>query len=122
MNWKQIYTASTPEEQLDNLHEMLKMIETRKTRKILVRGRLIRDRRRVQFAHFLSDRRRGKYIPFFGLYKLALWMLLLAMTAATWTLLWHSPAQGAPILAAYLGTVLMIFTIKPTRKRQLQIT
>ncbi len=117
MNWKQIYTASTPEEQLENLNDMLKMIEARKTRKVLVHGRLIRDRRGGQSAHFLNDRRRGKYIPFFGLYKLALWVLLLAMTASTWVLLWSRPAQGVYFLSAYLGTILMIFLIKPMRAR-----
>lgn len=72
MNWKQIYNASNSEEQLENLYKMLKTIEVHNTRKVLVRGRLIRDRWRNQLAHFLNDRRRGKYIPFFGLYKLAL--------------------------------------------------
>ncbi len=120
MNWKQIHTASNPEEQLEDLHEMIRMIEARKTRKVLVHGRLIRDRRRGQFAHLLNDRRRRKYIPFFGLYKLALWVLLLAMTASTWVLLWSRPTQGVYFLSAYLGTILMIFMIKPMRRRQLQ--
>jgi hypothetical protein len=118
MNWKQSYTAATPDERFEAITEMLHLIEARQQRRVLVRGRLIRDRRRSQVAHFINDRR-GTYQPFLGLYKFIFWVAMLMMSGTTWLALWHRPAQGAPLLAAHLGTLLFVFMIKPYRVKAL---
>ena len=57
MNWQQLYTASTPAEREELLLEMIHALEARQNKRILIRGRLVRERRRGNTAHFVGDRR-----------------------------------------------------------------
>jgi hypothetical protein len=111
MNWNQLYTTLTPEERYQLMLEMLKTLERRASKRVLVRGRLLRDRRRVPVAHFIGDRRilykqrRRKTLITYG---------LAAAAVATWGgALFMQPITGALTLTAFNLALISILLIKP---------
>lgn len=111
MNWNQLYNTLTPEERLQLTLEILKTIEKRESKRVLARGRIIRDRRRVPIAHFIGDRRirnrqrRRKTLITYG---------LAAAAVATWSgVFFMQPIVGALTLTVFNLALISILLVKP---------
>jgi hypothetical protein len=99
MNWKQLYTAATPEEREELLLEMFRVHEARQNRKVLVRGRLLRERRRETIAHFIGDRRLQSLVR----RRKTLWTTGLIFAAIlTWSVAAFEALHAQPIYGAFL--------------------
>jgi hypothetical protein len=119
MNWQQIHVSSTPEERIEALTLMLRVLEARHNRRVFLRGRLILERRRTQAAHWIADRR-GRYpwsrviIPFTFLF------ILLTVSTATGLFVLNAPTEyAAPVLFFYLTSLWAVLAFKPKNKYQL---
>ncbi len=113
MNLNQLYNSSTTEERLEAITLMLRTIETRQSKLILVYGRLIRDRRGAfRGAHFINQRRR-RFIP--RPIYLSGFMLMLTLTSiATWVSFFNiPPAYAAPLMLLHLLSLSVILFVKP---------
>lgn len=120
MNWKQLYTTATPAEREELLIMMLQSIEARQNRKVLVRGRLLRERRRETIAHFIGDRRLQSIIR----RRKTLWITgLISAALVTWSVAAFEALHAQPIYGAFLviGFDLFLATvllIKPYLRRR----
>lgn len=114
MNWKQIYTSSTPEERLEAVLLMLSAIEERKQRLVFSRGRLVREKRgNFPGAHFLNDRRRLRPRLSEAITKSMYIFILLTVSVATWLFFLHAPIElAAPTLLLHLISITTILLIK----------
>lgn len=94
MNWKQLHTLSTPAERAETVALILQTIEARQSRLILVRGRLLRERRRRQIAHFIGERRRSSALArAVAVFNFLAILLILTITTALFVL--FAPPQLA---------------------------
>jgi hypothetical protein len=110
MNWKQLYTAATPAEREELLFEMFRTIEACENRKVLVRGRLLRERRRETIAHFIGDRRLQSLVR----RRKTLWTTGLIFAAiVTWSVAAFEALHAQPIYGAFLviGFDLLLATV-----------
>lgn len=124
MNWKQLHALSTPEERLEAITIMLRVLHARRQRLVFAYGRLILDRRRAQAAHWISDRR-GRFTPRARpLIMTSFLFTLSTVSTATWLFILHAPIQlAASALLAHLtllGALLIITPLHTLKKRSLQ--
>ena len=113
MNFRQLHTSATPQERQETIEQMLQTIEARQHRLVIVNGRLIRDRRSVNFrcAHFLNDKRRHRITPGERL------LLGLTLNLGIWSLsLPHAPQIAVPIVAVNLFALSLLFLVHPMPK------
>lgn len=112
MNWKRLYTLSTPEERLKAVIQMMQTIETRQQKIILAGSRLIHDRRGpYPGAHFIRDRRASLSTRMFRQWQskgaMAFIIATLASTTTVITLGAPDPRLGVT-LAAFLGSIISL--------------
>jgi hypothetical protein len=123
MNWKQLHALSTPEERLEAITLMLRVLHARRQRLVFAYGRLILDRRRAQAAHWISDRR-GRINHSRAVMLTAFIFTLSTVSTATWLFLLHAPIQlAASALLAHLALLAALLIITPLhtlKKRSLQ--
>lgn len=125
MNWKQLHALSTPQERLEAITIMLRVLHARRQRLVFAYGRLILDRRRAQAAHWISDRRGRIPRRARPLIRLTAFLFTLStVSTATWLFLLHAPIQlaASALLAhlALLGALLIITPLHTLKKRSLQ--
>jgi hypothetical protein len=115
MNWKQIYTASTPEERIEIMAEMFRKIETRH-QLIFTSGRLIRDRRNhAKLWHMIGDRR-GRIDTIQKFYLSLFTFILLTVSVSTWLIALNAhPELSAKLFLTYNLILISILLIKPYR-------
>jgi hypothetical protein len=119
MNWKQLHASSTHQERLEAILHMLRVLEARQRRWVLVRGRLILERRRAQAAHWLNDRR-GRYAWSRIIIPLTFILTLLTVSIATWLFVIHAPIElAAPALFFYLTSLWAVLAFRPASKKVL---
>jgi len=118
MNWRQLHTASTSDERIELLIEIASRVEAHKRRLLLVRGRLIRERRRQQPWHFIGDRRTtalsGAERRRRATYKLLFIGIAPVLLGATWAIAIRSqPIHGAALILGYDIILAAILFTKP---------
>lgn len=113
MNWKQLHTASIPHERIEILIAMLRTIERRQRRLLLVHGRILRDRRQAQRWHYIHDRR-DRRRPTLHAILFAFILATLSITIWLVSLNIH-PSYAAPLLFTYNILLAAILLIKPNR-------
>lgn len=115
MNWKQLYNLATPEERLTAVIHMLRAIEARQKKIIIVRGRLVREKRGPFLgAHFINDRRRLRPRLKQIIARLAFISILLFVSITTWLFVIYAPPQlAAPALLLHLLGLTAVLSIKP---------
>jgi hypothetical protein len=115
MRLKRLYTSATPQERDEMLLLMLQTIETRKNKKVIARGRLIRERRGpFAGAHFLNNRRKASLRR--NLHRILFIAILLLVSSTTFLVAYNIPNNyGAPLIFLYNIGLLMILLIKPYR-------
>jgi len=117
MNWKRLYTSATPEERLEILLHMMKVVEERQQRVVFTGVGWVRDRRRGYQAHFLRDRRTGWHTLLRAASLLGFASILITVSATTFALAIHAPAQlGGPALFFYATSMLGVIMFKPNKK------
>lgn len=115
MNWKQLHALSTPQERLEAITIMLRVLHARRQRLVFAYGRLILDRRRAQAAHWISDRR-GRINHSRTVLLTAFIFTLSTVSAATGLFVLHAPVElVAPSLFFYLSSMLAVVSLKPRR-------
>jgi len=119
MNWKQLHTSATTEEQIEAITLMFKTIETRQSDLIVVQGRLIRNRRGAfRGAHFLHDRRVHPSPHMTGILLIAavinlgIWILALP----------YAPQVAPPVVTAHLVGLGLLFAFHPMPAPRTQVT
>ena len=116
MDWKQLFHSATPDEQIELLTQMMQIIEERQNRVIFTGAGWVRDRRRGYQAHFLRDRRTGWHTLLRAASLLGFASILLTVSAATFALATHAPAQlGGPVLFFYATSMLGVVGFKPKK-------
>lgn len=116
-NWKKQFTLANQDEQLEAIALMSRYIEARQDRRVWVRGRLILERRRLQAAHYIGDRR-GRYTLTRFVSLLTFAVVLVTVSIATWGIAVHAPISiGAPVLFFHLTSVTAVLAFKPYRLR-----
>lgn len=114
MNWQQLYTASTPEERLELLLDMLHVVETRSSPIVFAGGRLRRERRRESAAHYIRDRR-GRY-PTRALIRTLYMLMLGVVSLSVWLVALNIPREiAAPLVLAYAVMLVALLLINPAR-------
>ena len=119
MNWKRLYTLSTPEERFEAITQMMQAIETRQQKIILAGSRLVRERRGPYAgAHFIRDRRSPLSTRMFRQWQsrgaMAFIFSTLASTITVITLGAPDPRLGVT-LAAFLGGIISLsVTVRAT--------
>jgi hypothetical protein len=115
MNWKQIHASSTPEEQLEALTLMLRVLQARHNRRVFLRGRLIMERRRNQTAHWVTERR-GRFAWSRVIIPLTFLFILITVSTATGLFVMNAPAEyAAPVSFFYLTSLWAVLAFKPNR-------
>ena len=115
MKYKQLHAASTPRERLDAVLHMLRVIEARQKRRIVVKGRLILERRRARVAHWLSERR-GRYAWSRIAIPLTFLFTLVTVSVTTWLFVLVAPVKLAiPALFFHLTSLWAVLAFKPYR-------
>jgi hypothetical protein len=131
MNWKQLYTSATPQEREAMLLSMLRTIEARQNKLVVIsplsksaldlgRGRgwgLIHERRGpFAGAHFLNDRRR-RLIPR-PLFLASFMVILTAVSLAVWiSFFFIPPVYAAPLMLFHLTALITLLAVKPYKPR-----
>ena len=111
MDWKQLYNRTTEDERLELTLEMLRKIEARQHRLVLVKGWFQRERRQRTVAHFIGDRRilykqrRRRKVFTVG---------LTVATVTSWIgVIFLQPIYGALLLTASNLALISILLVKP---------
>lgn len=119
MNWKQIHTSSTHQERVELLVDILHVLEHRQHRILLVNGRIIHERRRVQRWHYINDRRDSHRSWLRHIYLSAIIAILVLISTTTWLIsLNTSPLYGTILIIFHNLILLSIWIIKPYRRLQ----
>lgn len=115
MNWNQLYTTCTPEERLQMMLQMIRTLEQRERRLILVGGRVLRNRRRALTAHFIGDRRiyykqrRHKTLRIAG---------LMLATAVIWSgVIFMQPLYATLVLTLFNLALISVLLVRPHLQR-----
>lgn len=117
MNWQQLYTTATPLEREQLLLLMLRTVDAHQRRLIFARGRLHRERRRMQLAHFIGDRRLAPRPTTSWVIRLSFIFIITTLSLTTWLVAAHiQPNYGAPLLFGYNLLLIAVLSIKPNRQ------
>jgi hypothetical protein len=121
MPWKQLYTATTPDDRIEMALHMLQVVTTRRRRRLLVGLHLVRDRRAGrQRSHYIHNRRMPARAAR-RLYRVLFMFILATVSLATWLVALHiHPRHGAPMLFAWSMLLLTVLLIKPYRRVAVQ--
>ncbi len=113
MNWRQLFSSATREER-DDLEIFFKALEVHQGKRLLVKSWLGFERRRLQAAHFINERRgRSTRRPVLATFI----FIICTMTIASWAIaITAEPEVGAPILGLNLAFLYLILMWKPYRK------
>lgn len=115
MNWNQLYNLATPEERLEAIVLMVRVLKTRRQRRVFAYGRLIVERRRAQAAHWISDRR-GRFNPSRAVIMSTFLFILLTVSTATGLFVMNAPVEvSGPVLFFYATSLLSVLVFKPSK-------
>jgi hypothetical protein len=116
MNWKQLYTSATPAERCEAADLLLQAIEYRQHKWVFSKGRLLRERRRAQIAHFINDRRRPiswARVTYLAAFGTILWTLNLTLVMVVPRI---ELSIALPLVALYELGLLILLYFKPQRR------
>jgi hypothetical protein len=121
MPWKQLYTSNTPDDRIEIALHMLRVVTTRRRRRLLVGLRLVRERRGGwRRFHYIHNRRApGRAAR--RLSRILFMFILATLSLATWLVALHiHPRHGAPMLFAWSMLLLTVLLVKPYRRVMVQ--
>ncbi len=119
-NWKRLYNLADHSERLDAILLLARTIEARENKRVLVRGRLLLERRRLQAAHYIGDRRE-RYPITRAASLMTFIAVLVTVSVATWGVAITQPIHiGAPALFFHLTALMGVFAFKPYKLRTQQ--
>lgn len=116
-NWKRLYNHTTQEERLEAILILARTIEARQNKRIFVHGQLVFERRRLQSAHFIGDRR-GRYPISRAASLITFVIVLITVSVATWAVAFTQPIHiGAPAMFFHITALMGVFAFKPYNLR-----
>ncbi len=123
MNWQQLYTSATPEERLEIMLSMIRIIEARQNQLVFTGNKFVRNRRRLPRGfHMVGADQRGRHTIARAASIVSIWASLFAVSAATVLLALHAPPFIAAQLLFFPATaIIAIFAFRPRRRQPASI-